>query len=50
MKAGRGEGGVVEDVTYDNPKMDSVKVPIFITSYYPTVPARPEEDPAQTLR
>jgi len=49
MKAGRGAGGLVEDVSYENLTMDNVKVPIFITSYYPTIPSIPEEDPAEPV-
>ncbi len=45
MKSGRGYGGVVEDVTYQNITMDHVKVPIFITSYYPSIPTLPQDDP-----
>ena len=46
LKAPRGEGGLVEDLTYENITMKNVKVPIFITSYYPnnTTPAEPEKD------
>src|SRR5207253_1217248 len=36
MKAPRGEGGLVEDCTYEKITMRGVKVPIFITSYYPS--------------
>jgi polygalacturonase len=35
MKATRGNGGVVEDVTYENLTMDDVKDAITISSYYP---------------
>jgi polygalacturonase len=38
MKAGRGHGGLVEDLTYDNLQMKNVLVSILITSYYPTIP------------
>ena len=47
LKAGRGTGGVVEDLLYENLKMDRVKVPILITSYYPKMPKDPKQDPAQ---
>lgn len=49
MKAGRGAGGLVEDVVYRNLTMDHVKVPIFITSYYPIIPSIPEDDPAEPV-
>jgi polygalacturonase len=49
MKAGRGAGGLVEDVAYEHLTMDHVKVPIFITSYYPTIPSIPEDDAAEPV-
>jgi polygalacturonase len=49
MKAGRGAGGVVEDVTYERLRMKNVKVGIYITSYYPNTPKAPEDDPAQAM-
>lgn len=39
MKANRGSGGLVEDLTYENLTMKNVKVAILITSYYPKIPA-----------
>jgi len=47
MKANRGSGGVVEDVTYDGLTMKNVKIPIYITSYYPQPPKDPAKDPPQ---
>ncbi len=46
MKAPRGEGGVCENLVYENLTMRNVKVPIFITSYYPnnTTPKEPGKD------
>lgn len=35
LKANRGSGGLVEDCLYENLTMKNVKVPIYITSYYP---------------
>ena len=35
LKANRGSGGLVEDCLYENLTMKTVKVPIYITSYYP---------------
>jgi polygalacturonase len=49
MKANRGSGGLVEDVTCDNLTMKNVKVAIFITSYYPTIPTDVLADPAQPV-
>jgi polygalacturonase len=49
MKADRGSGGLVEDLLYENLKMNNVKVPILITSYYPKIPKDPGADPAQPV-
>lgn len=49
MKSSRGIGGLVEDLTYDNLTMKNVKVPIYITSYYPTAPADAASDPPQPV-
>jgi hypothetical protein len=38
MKAGRGHGGLVEDLSYDNITMKNVLCSILITSYYPRIP------------
>jgi polygalacturonase len=49
MKASRGAGGVVEDVTYTNLAMTDVATPILITSYYPKIPKEPAADPAEPV-
>jgi polygalacturonase len=49
LKAPRGEGGLVEDCAYENLTMTDVKVPIYITSYYPSIPKNVEDDPAQPV-
>lgn len=49
MKAGRGAGGLVEDLTYENLTMKNVKVAILITSYYPKLPKVPEQDAPQPV-
>ena len=51
MKASRTEGGLVEDLSYDNITMKNVKLPIFITSYYPnnTTPKDPSKDAPQPV-
>jgi polygalacturonase len=43
MKAARGSGGLVEDITYDNITMKNVKTAIFITSYYPDLEKYPHQ-------
>jgi polygalacturonase len=49
MKASRGSGGLVEDLSYDDLVMKNVKVPIYITSYYSKAPPDPATDPAQPV-
>jgi pectinesterase len=49
MKANRSSGGLVEDLSYDDLVMKNVKVPIYITSYYPRAPDDPATDPAQPI-
>jgi polygalacturonase len=49
MKAGRGAGGLVEDITCENITMKNVKNAIVITSYYPKGDAEPRTDPAQPV-
>jgi polygalacturonase len=49
LKAPRGRGGVLEDVTYENLTMNNVKNAILITSYYPKIPKRPDKDPIQPV-
>lgn len=54
LKASRGAGGLVENLTYENLTMKNVKVPILITSYYngnsPTDKTLdPAQDPAQPV-
>jgi len=50
LKAERGEGGLVENVTVNNVTMNNVEYPININSYYNvgSVPSNPQ-DPAQTV-
>ncbi len=45
MKAPRGQGGLVEHITYESLTMTNVKMPILITSYYPKAPDNPASDP-----
>lgn len=49
LKAPRGEGGLVEDLRYENLTMKNVKVPIYFTSYYPSIPKDLESDKAQAV-
>jgi polygalacturonase len=49
MKSARGRGGLVHDLTYSNITMTNVPNPVFITSYYPTLPTDPTTDPAQAV-
>jgi polygalacturonase len=49
MKAGRGVGGLVENVTYEHLRMTHVRFAILITSYYPKVPDDPDRDAPQAV-
>lgn len=53
LKAGRGNGGLVENVTYSNLTMTNVQHPIYITSYYlnggDTAPSNPASDSSQPV-
>jgi polygalacturonase len=49
MKSARDRGGLVQNLTYSNITMSGVQNPIFITSYYPTLPTDPKADTAQAI-
>jgi polygalacturonase len=49
MKTQRGKGNIVEDLDYENLTMKNVKVALFITDYYPSIPKNPQDDPAQPV-
>ena len=49
MKSARDRGGTVTDLTYSNITMTNVQNPIFITSYYPTLPTDPSADTAMAI-
>jgi polygalacturonase len=49
MKAPRGAGGLVEDITYMNLSMTDVATPILITSYYPKIPKDAAAGPAEPV-
>jgi hypothetical protein len=39
----------VQNLSYSNIMMTNVENPVFITSYYPTLPTDPTTDPAQAV-
>jgi len=47
LKSGRDRGGLVQNLTYSNITMTNVQNPIYITSYYPTMPTDPTAETAQ---
>jgi len=47
LKSGRDRGGLVQNLTYSDITMTDVQNPIYITSYYPTMPTDPTADTAQ---
>lgn len=49
MKSARDRGGVVQYLAYNNNTMTNVPNPVWISSYYPTDPSDPTQDPAQTV-
>jgi polygalacturonase len=49
MKSARDRGGLVKSLTYSNITMTNVQNPVYITSYYPTMPTDPTTDTAQTI-
>jgi polygalacturonase len=49
LKSGRGRGGLVENLTYENLAMKHVKTAIQIVSYYPEIPKHPETDTTQPV-
>jgi len=49
IKTARGRGGLVENLTYADLKMNHVKWPVFISAYYPKEPISPEADSAQPI-
>lgn len=46
IKTARGRGGVIDQISYENIKINNSKYPIFISEYYPKEPANPAADPA----
>jgi len=49
MKSARDRGGLVHHLTYSNITMTGVQNPVFITSYYPTMPTDPKADAGQAV-
>jgi polygalacturonase len=49
MKSARDRGGLVQNLTYSNITMTNVPNPVFITSYYPTLPTDPTTDTAMAI-
>jgi hypothetical protein len=49
LKAARDRGGLVQNLVYSNLTMSGVRYPIYITSYYPSLPSSPSSDPAQAI-
>jgi polygalacturonase len=49
MKSGRDRGGTVQNLTYSNVTMTNVQNPVYITSYYPDLPADPTTDTAMAV-
>jgi polygalacturonase len=50
-KSARGQGGLVQRLTYVNITLTNVQNPIFISSYYPdsTIPSNPTTDPGSAI-
>jgi len=49
LKAARDRGGLVENLLFKEITMKNVKYPIYVTSYYPKEPSRPDEDASQPI-
>jgi polygalacturonase len=49
MKSARDRGGTVTGLTYSNITMTNVPTPVYITSYYPTLPTDPTTDTAMAV-
>ena len=48
IKSARGKGGLVENLVYADITMTNVDYPIYLTSYYPKVPANDAAQPVAT--
>lgn len=49
LKSARDRGGVVQYLAYNNNTMTSVQHPVWVSSYYPSDPADPTQDPGQAV-
>jgi len=49
MKSARDRGGLVHHLMYSNITMTGVQNPVFITSYYPSLPTGPKADAGQAV-
>lgn len=49
LKAGRTDGGLVEDLLFENLKMTNVRYPIDFSSFYPKNPKDPTTMPAEPV-
>jgi len=49
MKTNRTRGGTEQNITYSDIIMTNVKNPVYITSYYPSMPSSPSSDSAQAV-
>jgi polygalacturonase len=49
IKTARGRGGVIDQISYENIKINNSKYPIFISAYYPKEPASPVLDLATEI-
>lgn len=50
MKSNRERGGLVRNLRYEGIRMNNVKTPVSITSYYPKTPAKPSDDPVMPVK
>ncbi len=49
LKSARDRGGLVHNLTYSNITMTDVQNPIYITSFYPTLPTDPKADSTEAV-
>jgi polygalacturonase len=49
MKSSRGRGGLVENIAFKDLTMKKVGFPVFLSSYYPSPPAKPGDDAAEAV-
>lgn len=49
LKTNRTRGGTEQNISYSNITMSDVQNPLYITSYYPSLPSSPSSDTAQAV-